>query len=111
MKRAIIIVLDAVGIGELPDADKYGDKGSNTLMHVKEALPSLNLKNMCDLGLGLIDGKNVYEKVDNPKGLYGKMAEHSAGKDTTTGHWEISGVWIDKPFPTYPNGFPKEIIV
>ena len=56
MKRAIIIVLDAVGIGELPDADKYGDKGSNTLMHVKEALPSLNLKNMCDLGLGLIDG-------------------------------------------------------
>ena len=67
MKRAIIIVLDAVGIGELPDADKYGDKGSNTLMHVKEALPSLNLKNMCDLGLGLIDGKNVYEKVDNPK--------------------------------------------
>lgn len=110
MKRAIIIVLDAVGIGELPDADKYGDKGSNTLMHVKEALPSLNLKNMCDLGLGLIDGKNVYEKVDNPKGLYGKMAEHSAGKDTTTGHWEISGVWIDKPFPTYPNGFPNEII-
>ena len=110
MKRAIIIVLDAVGIGELPDADKYGDKGSNTLIHVKEALPSLNLKNMCNLGLGLIDGDNVYEKVNNPNGIYGKMAEHSAGKDTTTGHWEISGVWIDKPFPTYPNGFPKEII-
>ena len=110
MKRAIIIVLDAVGIGELPDADKYGDKGSNTLMHVKEALPALNLKNMCNLGLGLIDGDNVYEKVNNPNGIYGKMAEHSAGKDTTTGHWEISGIWIDKPFPTYPNGFPKEII-
>lgn len=110
MKRAIIIVLDAVGIGELPDADKYGDKGSNTLMHVKEALPALNLKNMCNLGLGLIDGENVYEKVNNPKGIYGKMAEHSAGKDTTTGHWEISGIWIDKPFPTYPKGFPKEII-
>ncbi len=110
MKRAIIIVLDAVGIGELPDADKYGDKGSNTLMHVKEALPTLNLKNMCNLGLGLIDGDNVYEKVNNPKGIYGKMAEHSAGKDTTTGHWEISGIWIDKPFPTYPKGFPKEII-
>ncbi len=110
MKRAIIIVLDAVGIGELPDADKYGDKGSNTLMHVKEALPALNLKNMCNLGLGLIDGDNVYEKVNNPKGIYGKMAEHSAGKDTTTGHWEISGIWIDKPFPTYPKGFPKEII-
>lgn len=110
MKRAIIIVLDAVGIGELADADKYGDKGSNTLMHVKEALPALNLKNMCNLGLGLIDGDNVYEKVNNPKGIYGKMAEHSAGKDTTTGHWEISGIWIDKPFPTYPKGFPKEII-
>ena len=110
MKRAIIIVLDAVGTGELPDADKYGDKGSNTLMHVKEALPALNLKNMCNLGLGLIDGDNVYEKVNNPKGIYGKMAEHSAGKDTTTGHWEISGIWIDKPFPTYPKGFPKEII-
>lgn len=110
MKRAIIIVLDAVGIGELPDADKYGDKGSNTLMHVKEALPALNLKNMCNLGLGLIDGDNVYEKVNNPKGIYGKMAEHSAGKDTTTGHWELSGIWIDKPFPTYPKGFPKEII-
>lgn len=110
MKRAIIIVLDAVGIGELPDADKYGDKGSNTLMHIKEALPALNLKNMCNLGLGLIDGDNVYEKVNNPKGIYGKMAEHSAGKDTTTGHWEISGIWIDKPFPTYPKGFPKEII-
>ena len=110
MKRAIIIVLDAVGIGELPDADKYGDKGSNTLMHVKEALPALNLKNMCNLGLGLIDGDNVYEKVNNPNGIYGKMAEHSAGKDTTTGHWEISGIWIDKPFPTYPKGFPKEII-
>lgn len=110
MKRAIIIVLDAVGIGELPDAGKYGDKGSNTLMHVKEALPALNLKNMCNLGLGLIDGDNVYEKVNNPKGIYGKMAEHSAGKDTTTGHWEISGIWIDKPFPTYPKGFPKEII-
>lgn len=110
MKRAIIIVLDAIGIGELPDADKYGDKGSNTLMHVKEALPALNLKNMCNLGLGLIDGDNVYEKVNNPKGIYGKMAEHSAGKDTTTGHWELSGIWIDKPFPTYPKGFPKEII-
>ena len=97
MKRAIIIVLDAVGIGELPDADKYGDKGSNTLMHVKEALPSLNLKNMCDLGLGLIDGKNVYEKVDNPKGLYGKWLNILPARyhNRSLG---ISGVWIDKPF-------------
>ncbi len=108
--RAIIIVLDAVGIGELPDAKEYGDKGSNTLMHVKEAVPSLNLKNMCSLGLGLIDGYNIYEKVENPSGLYGKMAEKSKGKDTTTGHWEIAGLCLNEPFPTYPNGFPKEII-
>lgn len=110
MKRAIIIVLDAVGIGELPDADKYGDKGSNTLMHVKKAVPELSLKNMCELGLGLIDGENVYEKTDLPKGIYGKMAEKSNGKDTTTGHWEIAGLYIENPFPTYPKGFPKDII-
>lgn len=112
MKRAIIIVLDAVGIGELPDADKYGDCGSNTLMHVKAAVPSLELKNMCNLGLGLIDadGKNLYSKPEKLCGIYGKMSEHSAGKDTTTGHWEISGIWLDKPFPTYPNGFPQDVI-
>lgn len=110
MKRAIIIVLDAVGIGELPDADKYGDKGSNTLCNLKKAMPGMNLKNMCALGLGNIEGAEILGKVENPTGLYGRLAEHSAGKDTTTGHWEISGVWLDKPFPTYPNGFPKDII-
>lgn len=110
MKRGIIIVLDAVGIGELPDAAEFGDEGSNTLMHVKKANPRLNLKNMCSLGLGLIDGYNIYEKTDNPLGAYGKMIERSKGKDTTTGHWEISGIHLDKPFPTYPNGFPKEVI-
>ena len=109
MKRCIIIVLDAVGIGELPDAYLYGDQGSNTLMNVKKAVPSLNLKNMCSLGLGLIDGENVYEKTDKPIGAYGKMAERSKGKDTTTGHWEISGIHLDKPFPTYPKEFEKAI--
>ncbi|MGN1317440.1 MAG: phosphopentomutase [Lachnospirales bacterium] len=109
-KRAIIIVLDAVGIGELPDAKDYGDEGSNTLMHTKEAYPSLNLKNMEKLGLGNIEGYNVYKKEENPIGIYGKMAEKSKGKDTTTGHWEIAGLYLSKPFPTYPNGFPKEII-
>lgn len=108
--RAIIIVLDAVGIGELPDAELYGDAGSNTLMHVKEKVPELNLKNMCTMGLGLIDGYNIYEKTKNPTGLYGKMAEKSKGKDTTTGHWEIAGLCLKEPFPTYPNGFPKDII-
>lgn len=110
MRRGIIIVLDAVGIGELPDAAEYGDKGSNTLMHVKEQIPDLDLKNMCSLGLGLIDGYNVYEKTDAPKGAYGRMKERSKGKDTTTGHWEISGIHLDAPFPTYPNGFPADVI-
>lgn len=110
MKRAVIIVLDGVGIGELPDAYKYNDIGSNTLMNIKKQIPSLELKNMCSIGLGNIDGENLYAKSKNPTGFYGKMAEHSAGKDTTTGHWEIAGIWIDKPFPTYPNGFPENII-
>lgn len=111
MKRAIIIVLDGVGIGELPDAAAYKDEGSNTLVNLKKAVPSLNLKNMCDLGLGNIQGAEILGRVNTPKGLYGKLAEHSAGKDTTTGHWEISGIWLDKPFPTYPNGFPDDIIL
>jgi len=111
MKRAIIIVLDGVGIGELPDAEKYNDCGSNTLMNIKKHIPKLELKNMCSLGLGNIDcEENLYTKTNNPKGFYGKLAEHSAGKDTTTGHWEIAGIWLEKPFPTYPNGFPKEIM-
>lgn len=111
MKRAVIIVLDGVGIGELPDAAKYGDEGSNTLVNLKKAVPLLNLENMCKLGLGNITGAEIYGKTENPKGLYGRLAEHSVGKDTTTGHWEISGVWLDKPFPTYPNGFPDDVII
>ena len=111
MSRAIIIVLDAVGIGELPDAADYGDVGSNTLMHVKAAVPGTALKNMCKMGLGLIeDCDNIYDKVSEPLGFYGKAAERSKGKDTTTGHWEIAGLCLDKPFPTYPNGFPKDVI-
>lgn len=110
MKRATIIVLDGVGIGELPDADKYGDTGSNTLCNLKRVMPELNLKNMCKLGLGNIEGAYIFGKVENPTGLCGRLAEHSSGKDTTTGHWEISGVWLDKPFPTYPMGFPSETI-
>ncbi len=110
MKRATIIVMDGVGIGELPDAAKYGDVGSNTLMNIKKATPDLKLENLCRLGLGNIDGENLYDKFENPIGSYGKCAEKSCGKDTTTGHWEISGVIVDQPFPTYPNGFPKEII-
>ncbi|MGI6777994.1 MAG: phosphopentomutase [Acetivibrionales bacterium] len=110
MKRAIILVMDSVGIGELPDADKYGDKGSNTLGHIAASIEGFRLPNLEKLGLGNIDGIEAFEKQSNPEGNYGRMAEKSAGKDTTTGHWEISGIIMDKPFPLYPNGFPKELI-
>lgn len=108
-KRVILIVLDSVGVGELPDAYKFGDEGSNTLGHVTEKT-GVELPNMGRLGLGnIIPLKSVPE---NPNAIcgYGKMAEKSAGKDTTTGHWEIAGLFIEKPFPTYPHGFPDEII-
>ncbi|MEN2777333.1 phosphopentomutase [Acetivibrio clariflavus] len=110
MKRAIIVVLDSVGMGELPDADKYGDKGSNTLGNIAACVRDFSLPNLQELGLGNIDNMKGIRKVDNPKGCFGRMAERSAGKDTTTGHWEISGIVVERPFPVYPNGFPKEVI-
>ncbi|MBR4014924.1 MAG: phosphopentomutase [Anaerotignum sp.] len=113
MKRAIIIVLDSVGIGELPDAADFGDVGSNTLVNIKKARPQTDLKHLCDLGLGNIQGEEIalLGKVESPKGAFGKMAEKSIGKDTTTGHWEMAGIITKRPFPTYTeNGFPKEVI-
>ncbi|MGL4791344.1 MAG: phosphopentomutase [Anaerotignaceae bacterium] len=113
MKRAIIIVLDSVGIGELPDAGKFGDEGSNTLVNIKKAYPTLNIPNLCKLGLGNIQGEEVHllGKVEKPMGCYGKMSELSVGKDTTTGHWEIGGIITSEPFPTFTkDGFPPEII-
>lgn len=110
MKRAVIIVLDGVGIGELPDAAKYKDEGSNTLMNIKSRVPSMELTNLCRLGLGNIDGENLFNRNNSPLASYCKMSEVSAGKDTTTGHWEIAGVCVSEAFPTYPDGFPAEII-
>lgn len=113
MKRAVIIVLDSAGIGELPDAAKYGDEGSNTFVNIKKARPDMNLKNMCSLGLGNIDGKDIdlLGKVENPIGCFGKMAEASNGKDTTTGHWEMTGIITENPFPTFTKtGFPYEVM-
>ena len=110
MKRVIIIVLDSVGIGELPDAQKYGDKGSNTLGNIAANMPGFSLPNLESLGLGNIDNIKGIKPAANPIGCYGRMAEKSAGKDTTTGHWEIAGIILDKPFPVYPQGFPPEII-
>jgi phosphopentomutase len=114
MKRVVIIVLDSLGIGQLPDSKEYGDEGSDTLGHIAQHYPDLWLPNLGKLGLSNIDGVNFpaksIPKPANPAGAYGKMAEQSAGKDTTTGHWEIAGIILDKPFPVYPDGFPEEII-
>ena len=109
MKRVILVVLDSVGIGELPDAALYNDEGTNTVLHIFEKR-GLNVPNMMKLGLGNIEGLEKLGKEENPVGAYGRMKEKSKGKDTTTGHWEMSGVILDKAFPTYPNGFSKDII-
>ena len=110
MKRAILIVLDSLGVGELPDAESYGDKGSNTLGNIIKSCGSLKIDQLEDLGIGNIEGVSGTKKVDNCKGCFGKAMEKSKGKDTVTGHWEIAGAILDKPLNTYPNGFSKEII-
>ena len=108
--RVILIVLDSVGIGYLPDAHLYGDEGSNTLGHIVEKYPALHIPNMISLGLGNIDLNNLLPKVQNPLASYGKAMEQSAGKDTTTGHWEIAGTILEKPFPTFLDGFPTSFM-
>ena len=108
IKRAVVIVLDGCGAGWQHDAAQYGDEGANTLGHVIEA-EKPNIPNLEELGLLHLLG--IQDKdADDPIGCYGTMEEMSAGKDTTTGHWEIAGLTLKKPFPTYPNGFPPEVI-
>ncbi len=108
-KRVFLIVLDSFGIGELPDADRFGDVGSNTLKSCFDT-GILNIPNMIKLGLGNIEGCSYLEQNPTPLASYGRMRERSLGKDTTTGHWEIAGLISEKPFPTYPEGFPDEIL-
>jgi phosphopentomutase len=109
-RRVIWIVLDSVGAGELPDAAAYGDAGSDTIGHILEKYPETELKNLKKLGLFNIDGTSFQKNAADVTGCYGKCAEISRGKDTTTGHWEMAGIYTKKPFPTYPDGFPDEII-
>lgn len=109
VKRVFLIVLDSLGVGELPDAEKYSDKGSNTLRAISKS-DKFGIDTMRRLGMFNIDGITYLDGTQNPQAAYGRFAEKSAGKDTTTGHWEISGLISRKPFPTYPNGFPSEII-
>lgn len=109
-RRAAIIVLDGVGIGAAPDAAIYGDLGSNTLGNVARAVGGLKLPNLERAGLGCIAPLKGVAVVSKPTAAHGLMVPASAGKDSTTGHWEIAGVHLKKPFPTYPRGFPKEVL-
>ena len=108
LDRVILIVLDSAGVGELPDARTYGDEGSNTLGNIARAVP-LDIPTLESLGIGrIVDiGRTP---VEVPRGAYGRMAERSAGKDSVTGHWEIAGLVLDRPFPTFPHGFPRDVI-
>jgi phosphopentomutase len=110
LRRVVLIVLDSVGIGELPDAADFGDEGSNTLGNIVRSAGGIALPNLCRLGLGCINGIDYLPVPAKPEGSYGRMAEISGGKDTTTGHWEMMGLPLEKPFPVYPNGFPEEVI-
>lgn len=110
MSRFVLVVLDSVGVGELPDAYKYGDEGSNTLANIALAVGGLKLPNLERLGLGNIIPITGVNPQKTPLAAWGKMAEKSPGKDTTTGHWELAGVVLGTPFPTYPHGFPRTII-
>lgn len=109
-KRIHVVVMDSVGIGEAPDAADFGDVGSHTLGHIAEKMNGLNMPEMQKLGLGNIDSIKGIEQVENPTAYFGKMQEASVGKDTMTGHWEMMGLNIDKPFKVYPDGFPEELI-
>lgn len=110
MKRAIWIVLDSVGMGAMPDSGNYGDHDVNTLAHVYRSAGKLNLEHMISYGLGNIEGMEALPKAAAPKGAFARLGELSNGKDTTTGHWEMVGVLTEVPFPTYPNGFPKDVM-
>jgi phosphopentomutase len=102
--------MDSVGIGAMPDAGNYGDVGSDTLGNIAMKIGGLNTPNLLQLGLGNIADKPCIQAVKEPIGCFGKMAEMSKGKDTTTGHWEMAGIISEKPFPVFPQGFPQKFI-
>lgn len=110
INRVILIVLDSVGIGELPDAAVYGDIGSNTVGNIVKVSGGIELPNMSRLGMGKIEGIDYLPVPQNIEGSYGRMAEVSKGKDTITGHWEMAGIQLEYPFPTYPEGFSKDVL-
>ncbi len=107
--RAIVIVMDSVGIGELPDAHVYGDEGSNTLGNIARQV-SLKIPTLASCGLARVLDLSGVPIAEAPRGAFGRMAERSAGKDSVTGHWELMGIVIERPFPTFPEGFPADLI-
>src|SRR5512134_1107086 len=108
--RVILLVLDSVGVGELPDAGKYGDAGANTIGNTSVKVGGMTLPYLQKYGLGNLTTILGVPPAIRPAGAYGKMVEASAGKDTTTGHWELAGLRVDKPFALFPDGFPPEIL-
>ena len=108
--KLILIVLDSVGVGELPDAEIYGDKGTNTISHIAQEVGGLRLPNLAALGLGNITSIHGVPRNNNAVGCFGKMMEASKGKDSTTGHWEIAGIVTQQAFPVFPNGFPISLL-
>lgn len=110
LRRVLLLILDSVGCGDAPDAAEYGDVGANTLGNISRAVSGLNLPNLGVLGLGNTTDILGVPPIEHPQGTYGRLTEVSAGKDTTTGHWELAGLILDKPFPVYPNGFPDEFM-
>jgi phosphopentomutase len=110
-ERVLLLVCDSFGVGEAPDAAVYGDEGANTLGHVGAAMAGLRAPNLAGLGLGAVTAiPGLPPDAARPGTAHGKLTERSAGKDTTTGHWEMCGIVLDRPFPTYPNGFPPDVV-
>jgi phosphopentomutase len=110
-ERVLLLVCDSFGVGEAPDADAYGDAGANTLGHVAEAVDGLHAPNLAALGLGAVtEMPGLDPAAADPGTAHGRLTERSAGKDTTTGHWEVCGIVLDRPFPTYPDGFPPDVV-
>jgi phosphopentomutase len=108
--KVLLLICDSFGVGATPDAASYGDEGSDTIGNTARAVGGIRAPNLAGLGLGLLTDAPGIEPRANNGSAHGKMRERSAGKDTTTGHWEIAGIILDRPFPTYPNGFPPEVI-
>ena len=109
MKRVFLIVLDSCGIGAMPDAESFGDVGVNTLRACASS-DKLHIPNLIAAGIGNLDGVDYLPKAENPTGVVARLAECSMGKDTTIGHWEIAGIVSPNPLPTYPDGFPEEVL-